>query len=391
MFAEAVDRAPPHRPPPIRRGGWLDALRFIVGGLIVLYHFREAAPTPLGVMHPVFDRGYLLTDFFIIDSGYVLARIYADRLAQGRVQLGDFYRQRFLRVVPAHLAVSLALAGLVALAALLGQTPSNPQWFDWSAFPSQLFLVQAYGVPGGHGWNAPTWTLSALLGCYLCLPWLARLTARWSPWLVLAAGVGALLAANLATHAAFGLPVYQMPLGLGFLRALPLFALGAAVAVFAGKIYCSPRLARAIGIFALVGLVAAQAAGPNNLISLGLMTVIIFATGAIPVVRPSKVVEHLALMSFALFLTNEVARIVWYGVFEAMGEGLWPVGVRWMVWTAGLVAAVAGAAVFRYGFDRPVQAWLARSRRTRTDPAKAAARDQATGSAGCLVPHPRRP
>ena len=36
----------PRCPPPIARGGWLDLLRFVVGAMIVLYHFREAAPIP---------------------------------------------------------------------------------------------------------------------------------------------------------------------------------------------------------------------------------------------------------------------------------------------------------------------------------------------------------
>lgn len=61
------------RPARISRGGWLDVLRFAAGALIILYYFREAAPTPLGVVHPVFDRGYLLTDFFIIDSDVPLS------------------------------------------------------------------------------------------------------------------------------------------------------------------------------------------------------------------------------------------------------------------------------------------------------------------------------
>ena len=103
----------------VARGGWLDLLRFVVGAMIVLYHFREAAPIPLPLFHPVFDRGYLLTDFFIIDSGYVLARVYGERLANRRIPLSVFYRQRFLRVVPAHMTVSLALAGLVLTGGLL--------------------------------------------------------------------------------------------------------------------------------------------------------------------------------------------------------------------------------------------------------------------------------
>ena len=64
-----------------------------------------------------------------------------------------------------------------ALAALAGVAPSNPRWFDWSQLPAQVLLLQAWGVPGGQGWNAPTWTLSALIACYLLLPWICRAPA----------------------------------------------------------------------------------------------------------------------------------------------------------------------------------------------------------------------
>ena len=349
------------RPPPIGRGGWLDALRFIVGAMIVLYHFRNVAPLPLPDLHPVFDRGYLLTDFFIIDSGYVLARVYADRLAQHRIPLPAFYKQRFLRVVPAHMAVSLGLAALVLAAALAGQAPSHPEWFDWSSWPAQFFLVQAYGVPGGEGWNAPTWTLSALLGCYLALPFLARVAKDHSPCLILAAGIGGLLLANLTTHALFGLPVYEMPLRLGFVRAFPLFVLGVAVALFARQVSCSPRLAVALTGLALIGLILLQAWGRYSLPTLGLLTLLIFAAGALPVRRKSRVVEHLALMAFSIFLTNEVVRIAWFGVLDAAGWSGWSPAARWAAWAAGLAAAFIAAAMFRYGFDRPTQAWVNRT------------------------------
>jgi peptidoglycan/LPS O-acetylase OafA/YrhL len=350
------------RPPSIARGGWLDALRFIVGALIVLYHFRQAAPIPLTAFHPVFDRGYLLTDFFIVDSGYVLARVYADRLAHGRIALSVFYRQRFLRVIPAHMVVSLALAGLIFAASLLGQTPSNPEWFDWSRLPAQFFLVQAYGVPGGEGWNAPTWTLSALLGCYLTLPLLARAARDLSPWVILALGVSGLLLANLATQAALGLPVYEMPLRFGFLRAFPLFGLGVAVALFARQVYCPPRAAVWLAGLAVAGMVALQATGRHSLPTLGLLTVVIFAAGALPVRRPSRLVEHLALMAFAIFLTNEVVRIVWFGALDAAGWMAWSAPTRWAAWGTGLAAALGCAALFRYAIDRPTQTWFNRQK-----------------------------
>lgn len=63
-------------------------------------------------------------------------------------------------------------------------------------------------------------------------------------------------------------------------------------------------------------------------------------------------------MSFAMFLTNEVTRIVWFGALDALGQSDWSTAVRWVVWTAGVTTAFAVAAVFRYGFDRPIQNWV---------------------------------
>ena len=354
---EPMDRSPPR----IARGGWLDALRFIVGALIIVYHFREAAPVPLPQFHPVFDRGYLLTDFFIIDSGYVLARIYGDRLATRQASLGAYVRQRLLRVIPAHLVVSLILIAIVGGAALVGVSPSNPQWFDWSQLPAQLFLVQAYGVPGGQGWNAPTWTLSALIGCYLLLPWICRALWRWPPALVLVGAVIVVMISNLAALMWLGDPIYRLPLRFGIVRALPLFLLGVAAAYYGSRVYVAPRTSGAIGLAAAATLIVLQAFGAFSLLSLGLMTVIIWAAGAIPVIKPSRLIEHLALMSFSMFLTNEVTRIVWFGLLEALGQGALPSGPRWALWWVGFIGAFLAAAAFRYGFDRPVQTWLGSS------------------------------
>ena len=102
----------------IARGGWLDALRFIVAFLIILHHFQAAGPEPLAhLINPIFERGgFLLTNFFLIDSGYVLMRVYGAAVDKGRMSPGDFFLKRFLRVVPAHLIMGLSLVGLVLLA-----------------------------------------------------------------------------------------------------------------------------------------------------------------------------------------------------------------------------------------------------------------------------------
>ena len=186
----------------------------------------------------MFDRGYLLTDFFIIDSGYVLARIYGDRLA---VRSGVAARLCAPAAAAGHSGPprrsALSSCVLVGGAALAGIAPSNPRWFDWSQLPAQVLLLQAWGVPGGQGWNAPTWTLSALIACYLLLPWICRALWRWPPIAVVIGATLLVVGADLAASLWLGDPIYRLPMRYGVLRALPLFLLGVAAAFYGSRVY----------------------------------------------------------------------------------------------------------------------------------------------------------
>lgn len=343
---------------PIVRGGWLDALRFIVAGLIILHHFQMSAPVPLAEgLHPVFERGgFLLTNFFLIDSGYVLMRVYGASVAGGRMSAGDFFLKRYLRVVPAHLIMGLSLVGLVVGGGMLGFAPRAPEWFAWDQFWAQITLTQAYGVPGGYGWNAPSWSISALIGCYLAFPWILRGLVRLGPWTVLALGIGLYLLANQLTWGLLGYPVYQMPMGLGLFRALPLFFLGMSLAWFAQKVWISPRLARWAGIGAAILLAFVQYFDKHALISLVFISTIILAAGATPTPRPSKWVEKAAQVSFSMFITNEVVRIAWFGVVNVLiARFALPSPVQWALWFAGVAAAFVFAWLFHYVIDTPIQ------------------------------------
>jgi peptidoglycan/LPS O-acetylase OafA/YrhL len=356
---------------PIVRGGWLDALRFIVAGLIILHHFQGSGPVPLAEgLHPVFERGgFLLTNFFLIDSGYVLMRVYGASVAAGRMSAGDFFLKRYLRVLPAHLMMGLGLVTLIVVGGALGFSPRAPEWFRWDQLPAQLTLTQAFGVPGGLGWNAPSWSISALIGCYLAFPWLLKGVVKLGPWSVLALGVGGYLAANQLTWSLLGHPVYQMPMGYGFIRALPLFGLGVALAWFAQKVWINPKLAGWAGIGAAAALAFAQYFDKHALVSLACISVIILAAGATPTPRPSKWVEKAAQASFSMFITNEVVRIAWFGVANvASARFALPVGAQWALRVGGVTAAFAFAFAFHFVIDNPIQnrirGWLkGRSRR----------------------------
>ncbi|WP_291832550.1 acyltransferase [Brevundimonas sp.] len=357
--------------PPIVRGGWLDALRFIVASLIILHHFQMSAPVPLAEgLHPVFERGgFLLTNFFLIDSGYVLMRVYGASVAKGSMSAGDFFLKRYLRVLPAHLIMGLSLVALVVVGGALGFAPRAPEWFRWDQLWAQLTLTQAYGVPGGYGWNAPSWSISALVGCYLAFPWILRQLIKLGPWSVLGLGVGLYLLANQITWTLLGYPVYQMPMGFGFFRALPLFVLGMSLAWFAQKVWIAPKLAGWAGIGAALLLAFVQYFDKHALISLACISTIILAAGATPTPRPSKFVEKAAQVSFSMFITNEVVRIAWFGVANVLiAKFALPSPVQWALWFAGVAAAFVFAFLFHQIIDTPIQdrvrGWLKSRRRS---------------------------
>jgi peptidoglycan/LPS O-acetylase OafA/YrhL len=344
--------------PPIARGGWLDALRFIVASMIILHHFQAAGPVPLAEsVHPVFERGgFLLTNFFLIDSGYVLMRVYGGAVGRGAMSPGDFFIKRFLRVYPAHLIMGLGLVALVLVSAAMGVAPRNPEWFAWDQLPAQLTLTQAFGVHGGLGWNAPSWSVSALIGCYVLFPYILRILRTVGPWGVVAGMVLLYLSANELAYAFLGYPVYQMPLKFGFLRALPLFMLGMGLAVFSEKVFVEARLARIIGVSAAVGLAVVQWFDKNALLSLLFISLIILSAGALPVLRPSKLVEKAAVVSFAMFISNEVVRIAWFGVVNVViARFALSTPIQWALWGAGVIAAFVFAFLFHATIDDPMQ------------------------------------
>ena len=186
---------------------------------------------------------------------------------------------------------------------------------------------------------------------------------------VLALGLGGYLIANQLTWSLLGYPVYQMPMGFGFFRALPLFFLGMALAWFAEKVWIAPKLAGWAGIGAALMLAFVQYFDKHALISLACIAVIILAAGAVPTPRPSKWVEKAAQVSFSMFITNEVVRIAWFGVVNVMiAKFALPVAVQWGLWGLGILAAFVFAFLFHALVDTPIQdrirAWRTnRSRR----------------------------
>jgi peptidoglycan/LPS O-acetylase OafA/YrhL len=272
--------------------------------------------------------------------------------------------------------VLATLAGLVAAAALIGVDPRHPEHYTPLAVTMQLFLVQAWGVPGGGGWNHQSWSLSALLVCYAAFPlawrWISRMT---SPLALLALGLATVMAADLFCLAVFHHAVYDLDFSLGAVRAAPLFLLGVCIARVVEQDRPSVALARVLAVAAFAELALLQAAGRFDLASIVAIGTIVLALGRLPVVWPSRLVEQAARYSFALFITHAVTGMIWFGCLTVARARLaLPPAADWALWAGSVPAALVVAALFHRFVDAPIQVWLngaraARAGRGETAPA----------------------
>ena len=347
-------------PVALVRGGALDALRFLASMFVVLFHFGDEAPVPLADLHSVWQRGYLATDFFLMLSGFVLARAYGAGVASGRIAPLQFWLKRFARSYPTHLITLAILVLLVVEASLIGRAPVHAERFPWSGLPAQVLLLHAFGMGGGQ-WNIPAWTLSALLICYAFFPWLWRamlrlpnVLAALSLGLVILIG-GQALSLTLLHHSLFDLP-FQWAM----LRAAPLFLIGLTLAraVEAGR--WSPRTARLIGLGGAAALLANVAVAGPDMISLLAICVLVLGCGALPTTMPIPGAAWGARVSFSLFMTHTITGAVWFGVIQPVIERLHPGAATvawqaWALWLAALIAAVVAADLYNRLIDAPLQ------------------------------------
>lgn len=343
----------------------LDGLRFLASGLIVLYHYQSEGPAPLGHLSPLFARGYLATDFFLILSGYVLGRAYGRKVAAGEVGDGAFLRKRVLRVWPAHLVMLAAFAALIAASTGLGLPAPKTGAFRWTDLPGQALLVHAWGLNTGSGWNLPTWSLSALVVCYAVFPTLWRALARIKSGAVLFLGGLALIwIADQACRPLFGAALYDLSFNLGVVRALPLFAFGVAIARADALGWFSERGAAALAIAAGVLALAIQHLGRFDLASVALLGLLVGAGGAVRTAHGAALATQAGRISFALYITHIFVAAVWFHAARFAADR-WdlPPWIQWSLWVLAFPAALATAVVFERWVDRPLQALVTRRRR----------------------------
>lgn len=344
------------RPP---RGGALDALRFVAALFVVVFHFGDQAPVALGDLHPFLQRGYLATDFFLMLSGFVLAKAYGPAVAARRISLGRFWSKRFVRCYPTHIITLAILAAMVGVGAVLGFASDNAGRFEWSGLPAQILLLHAFGLGGGH-WNIPSWTISTLLICYLFFPGLWRAMLRTTtPAAALGLGLFVLVTSDLLSLTLLGTEQFNLPFQWSFFRAAPLFLVGLTLARAVQTAELQPRTARAIGFSGGAVLVAnAVLAGPDVISILSICAVMI-GCGASPTTRALPFAAWGARVSFCLFMVHTITGAMWFDAVRPLTQRLVPgLGgpfAEWTLWAGALVFTVIAAALYDRFVDAPIQ------------------------------------
>ena len=76
----------------------LDALRGVAALIVIWYHCNEGFAT--SIVDQACNHGYLAVDFFFILSGFVIGYAYDDRLRNGSLSVGSFFKRRLVRLHP---------------------------------------------------------------------------------------------------------------------------------------------------------------------------------------------------------------------------------------------------------------------------------------------------
>ena len=153
----------------------LTPLRGMAALWVAAYHFEISTIGSSHYDHSLLlGKGYLMVDLFFIMSGFIIRHVYGDSFSR-RITIPDFRRfivARFARIYPLHF---FTLTFLIVMAFFTGEW----NWVnDPNAIPTNLLLLQSFGVNRLSTWNRVSWSISAEWAAYMIFPLLAFLINR---------------------------------------------------------------------------------------------------------------------------------------------------------------------------------------------------------------------
>jgi len=171
----------------------LDTLRALAIILVMVFHSWV-----VGGMGPTFDPlaryGWVGVDIFFVLSGFLIGSQVLAPLARGeRLALGEFYRRRAYRILPAFVVV----LALYQCAPALRELPGIAPWWQFATFSMNLVIDYRSQPAFSHAWS-----LCVEEHFYLLFPLLAIGLARWRSGRLVAAVALLVVLGGIALRAA---------------------------------------------------------------------------------------------------------------------------------------------------------------------------------------------
>lgn len=314
-------------------------MRAFAALLVFLFHIGHGV-----VDIPLSGIGETGVAFFFVLSGFLLTWTYT-----GKIRIPKFYRRRFARIYPSHLAILLV--------ALIVPVLAHPPTL--TSLIASLTLTQAWVPldPVTYGLNGVAWSLSCEIAFYIVFPLVVSALRRVSiraTWIVTLTAL--LMAGSVTIWVSLGAtsPIVQ---AFGFANPLvrfPEFLLGMAIALAMQSGWrLNWRVATLITFGATTGLVLVPQRPADNFFMAPVYAMVIVAAaqaemrGAGSFLR-SRPLVYLGKISFAFYL---VQGLTIDNLRPVTGSGVLSAGIM-------LAVSVAGACLMYEYIETPAQKLL---------------------------------
>ena len=316
----------------------LTPLRGIAAIWVMIFHIEASLryrnlgtlidPDATGIV----DKGYLWVDFFFLLSGFIIAHVYGQSLSAGLTlpKARAFLWARFTRIYPLHLFVTLVLVVAVLLVPLAVPEVQDGSWgafFNWSALPYHLAMVNASTPFPVTTWNMPSWSIGAEWWAYVVALLLFPLFAHRHKTIQILATVAA-FAGLIGLWATFKERQLDLTFDYGWLRCLLEFPLGVALYRLYDRRIGASLLSRdpmAIGALVAIGMLFHFQAPDIILVPVFGWLILAAAHNR---GRVARVLEHSSLrylgdISYSIYLVHGVWFLAFWFIFTARGT---PIG-----------------------------------------------------------------
>jgi len=342
----------------------LTGLRFLLSIWIAVFHLGDMYDHAGFGSWPIMKAGVARVDIFFVLSGFVLTHIYWAR-SKAKFDFPIFMRARIARLYPLHLLALLILCGLVLAAHLVGKGEEAHN-FTTLGLVANVFLVQAWGVPGAGVWNFPGWTISAEFFGYLLFPaflWCAS-ALRQRPRLFLILTVVLVLLLDLGFRLLLGRTMTQSTADLGILRGASVMFVGVAARVLFETWQLNARDAFRLVLFgALIAVSAAFFALTTGLVAIG-GALLVIGLAARDVTKlesgvgtglDTPIMVRLGGWSYAIFILHVPVFMALQNLASVLGTPI-PINPATIVVMTGVLMLVSACA--HYLIEEPARLWI---------------------------------